>query len=89
VEYRQRRLIAAVVLAGSLILVGYLVFFTPSESEIPTPTATANGATLPVSTQPMGTPEINEERSAKLESGNSYRLEKLTKRMTSTTDGRW
>ncbi|MCA9858782.1 MAG: hypothetical protein KC438_03630, partial [Thermomicrobiales bacterium] len=40
-EYRQRRLIAAVVLVLSLFIVAYLVFFTPSEENIPTPTATA------------------------------------------------
>jgi hypothetical protein len=45
VEYRQRRLIAAVIFAMSLLIVGYLVFFTPSESNIslPTPTATLAG----------------------------------------------
>jgi type II secretory pathway component PulM len=44
VEYRQRRLIAAAILIISLIVVAYLVFFTPSESriELPTPTVRAS-----------------------------------------------
>jgi len=40
VEYRQRRLVAAGVLALSVLIVVYLIFFTPSESNIATPTPT-------------------------------------------------
>jgi hypothetical protein len=40
---RQRTLVFASILIVSLIVVGYLVFFTPSESkiDIPTPTVAA------------------------------------------------
>jgi hypothetical protein len=38
-EDRQRWLIAVVILALSVIVVAYLLFFTPTESDIPTPTS--------------------------------------------------
>ena len=40
-EFRQRQLIAAVILAVSLVLVAYLLFLTPSETTISTPTPTS------------------------------------------------
>ena len=39
-ESRHRRLVAAIVLALSVLVVGYLLFFTPSETSIATPTST-------------------------------------------------
>jgi hypothetical protein len=38
---RQRRTVFAVIFIASLVVVAYLVFFTPSESTIDTPTPTA------------------------------------------------
>lgn len=62
-EYRQRRLIAAAILAISLIFVSYLVIFSPSETTIPTPTATTMG-TGGFWTPIPSSPETEEKRTA-------------------------
>jgi hypothetical protein len=48
VEDRQRRLIAALILVVSLVIVAYLVFFAPGESNIvvPTPTTTEQSSQI-------------------------------------------
>ena len=62
-ENRQRQLIAAVILVGSLVIVGYLIFFTPSESNLPIPTPTT-APSQPIWTQLPSTPESDEKRTA-------------------------
>lgn len=61
-DNRQRRLIAAALLAASLLIVVYLVFFSPSESDISTPTPSNSNSQ--VWTQIPSTPETNDKRTA-------------------------
>ena len=63
-EYRQRRLIAAVILALSVVIVAYLIFYTPSESNIATPTPTAVDASGTPWTPLPSTPESDDKRTA-------------------------
>ena len=63
-EYRQRRLIAAATLALSVVIVVYLIFFTPSESNIATPAPSAVDASAQPWTPLPNTPESNDKRIA-------------------------
>ena len=49
-EHGQRRFVAVVILALSLVIVGYLIFFTPSETDIATPSSTIVDPTDAIST---------------------------------------
>lgn len=73
VDNRQRRLVAAVVLALSVLIVIYLIFFTPSETTITTstPIPTSSNASGPIWTQLPSTPESDVKRTAEAEAAQS------------------
>jgi hypothetical protein len=54
VDDRKRTLVFASILVISLIVVGYLVFFTPSESKIDVPTPTVAPTELTPATPVAG-----------------------------------
>lgn len=65
-ENRKRQAIAAAVLVLSLVVVAYLVFFTPSETKVstPTPVTTLQATSGPLWTQLPSTPETDDKRTA-------------------------
>ncbi|MEZ4505887.1 MAG: right-handed parallel beta-helix repeat-containing protein [Thermomicrobiales bacterium] len=65
-DHRLRRLVAAAVLALSLIVVIYLVFFAPSETRIstPTPDTSTQESSGPIWTMLPSTPESDDKRTA-------------------------
>ena len=65
-EHRQRQLIAALILVLSVFIVGYLIFRTPSESRIatPTPTKVISSSLTPV--RPASSPGSDNKKSAEI-----------------------
>lgn len=82
-DNRQRRLIAAAVLVISVLIVGYLVFLTPSEQSIPTPTAGNSQPGDLVITQLPSKPEDDAKRTQEALSAGK----ELTPNLD-TTDGK-